>query len=386
MRFAVGETAALVDADVAYIAMLTGEERRLRIIAQHGLVTDGLLGLEIEEGQGIGGQVVEDRAIFQTEDYCADPRLEHAFGELIGAEGLRTIIGLPLTNRDRVTGVLYAARHRVQSFGAREIEVLEMLASQIAVALDNARLYEDVRHESIHDPLTGIANRRLFAGRLKEEERRASRHYRPLSLLMIDVDDFKRYNDTYGHAEGDELLKALVATIDGAIRTTDVLARYGGEEFVVLLPETDLPEAMQTGERIRKAVKDRFAVDDGAAEPEKSSGTVTVSVGVAAFGEQYVGGPSLLERADAVMYEAKRRGKDRVIADDTEPLTSPGADAGWATGSGSAVSTTPLVCRLSEHPVDLARRGEVARHVQHLGLFCLGSTMMLLSEDDRPYK
>ena len=145
------------------------------------------------------------------------------------------------------------------------------------------------------------------------------------------MDDFKLYNDTYGHAEGDELLKTLVATVADAIRTTDVLARYGGEEFVVLLPETDLPEAIQTGERIREAVKDRFAVEGGAADPKMGSGTVTVSVGVAAaFDEKYAGGPSLLERADAVMYEAKRQGKDRVVADDTAALTSPEAE--WATG------------------------------------------------------
>ncbi|HZJ02542.1 MAG TPA: sensor domain-containing diguanylate cyclase [Thermoleophilia bacterium] len=332
LEFAVGETPALVDADVAYIATLTGTERRLRIVAQHGLVSDGLLGLEIEEGHGIGGQVVAERAIFHTEDYCADPRLEHAFGDMIDAEGLRTIIGLPLTNHDRVLGVLYAARHRVQTFRAPEIAVLEMLASQIAVALYNARLYEDVRHESIHDSLTGIFNRRLFERRLREEERRAARHGRPLSLLMIDADDFKRRNDTHGHSKGDELLKALVATMADAIRTTDVLARYGGEEFAVILPETDLPEAIQTGERIRQAVKDRFAVEGGAADPKMGSGTITVSVGAAAFDEKYAGGPSLLERADAAMYEAKRQSKDRVVADDTAALTSPEADAEWATG------------------------------------------------------
>src|SRR5665811_2110465 len=127
-------------------------------------------------------------------------------------------------------------------------------------------------------------------------------------------------------------LKALVATMADAIRTTDVLARYGGEEFVVLLPETDLPEAIQTGERIREAVKDRFAVEGGAANPKMGSGAVTVSVGVAAFGEKYAGGPSLLERADAAMYQAKREGKDRVVADDSAALTSPEADAERATG------------------------------------------------------
>jgi diguanylate cyclase (GGDEF)-like protein len=309
LKFAVEETAALVDADVVYIATLKGRRRRLRVVAQHGLAGDGFLGLEIEEGQGIGGRVVIDRGIVQTEDYCADPRLEHPYGDIIRAEGLRTIIGLPLVNRNRVVGVFYAARRQALLFRAPEIVILEMLSSQIAVALENARLFEDVRQKSIHDPLTGIFNRRLFERRLGEEERRAARYGRPLSLLMIDVDDFKRYNDTYGHTKGDELLRELVAATAGAIRNTDVLARYGGEEFVVLLPETDLPEAAQAGERIRAAVRDRFGLKKG------DSSTITVSVGVAALSAEYSGAAGMVERADAAMYRAKRQGKDRVSVD-----------------------------------------------------------------------
>lgn len=308
LGFAVDETAALVDADVAYIATLRGGEGGLRIAAQHGVATEGLLGLEIGEGQGIGGRVMTERAIFHTEDYCADPRLEHAFGDIIGAEGLRTIIGLPLINRDRAVGVFYVARRKVRLFGVQEITILEMLSSQIAVALENAHLYEEVQRESTHDALTGLYNRRFFEGRLKKEERRAVRHYRPLSLLMIDVDAFKLFNDTYGHTEGDELLRSLAGTMAEAIRATDILARYGGEEFVVLLPDTDLADAVLAGERVCEAVRDRFALESGGER------TVTVSVGVAAVGDGRPERPSLVERADAAMYHAKREGKDRVVA------------------------------------------------------------------------
>ena len=309
LEFAVSETSGLIDADVVHIATLLGGEGGLRIVAEHGQVTDGFLGLEIKEGQGVGGRVMAERAVFQTEDYCADVRLVNPHDVALRAEGLRTVIGLPLFNRNRVVGVFYAARRQPRLFHAQEITILEMLASQIAVALENARLYEDVRQESIHDPLTGIFNRRLLEQRLREEERRAARHGRPLSLLMVDVDDFKRYNDTQGHAEGDKLLKALVAAMADALRTTDVLARYGGEEFVVLLPETDLPEAIRAGERLLEAVRDRcaFQGDDVSA--------VTVSVGVAAFGDGHPDEPSLIERADAAMYQAKQQGKDRVCAD-----------------------------------------------------------------------
>lgn len=315
LRFAVGQTAALVDADVVFLATRQGVKGPLRIVAQHGGVTDGLVGLEIQKGQGIGGKVMAERTTFQTEDYGADPRLEHPFGDINHAEGLRTIIGLPLIHHNREVGVFYAARRVVRLFDASETAILETLSSQVAVALENARLYEDARHKSMHDPLTGLFNRRVFDRRLQEEERRAARHRRPLSLLMIDVDDFKLINDVYGHAEADELLKSLAETAAAAVRKIDLLARYGGEEFVVLLPDTDLAEAVLSAERVRKALRDRFALEDGGRR------TVTVSIGVAAFGDGRPGGPSLLERADAAMYHAKRLGKDRVAADGAETHT-----------------------------------------------------------------
>ena len=316
LDFAVTETIRVADADAAYVATMTGASGSLRIVAQYGLIHDGLLGLEIEKGRGIGGRVAAERTVFHTEDYCSDPRLEHAFGDLIRAEGLRTVMGLPLVNRDRVVGVLYVARRRTLKFRAAEIEILDMLSNQIAIALGNAHLHESVYRRSIEDPLTGVFNRRQLEQCLRAEEHRAARYGHPLSLLMMDVDDFKRHNDAHGHTKGDELLRTLVTAIAGAVRSTDVLARYGGEEFVLLLPETDLSVATQMGERVREAVRDRFAPDGAEAENIGVPGSITISVGVAAFHKEYSQGASLIERADAALYRAKRQGKDRVVADD----------------------------------------------------------------------
>lgn len=324
LEFAVTEATKLVDADVAFVATLAEVTGSLRIVAEHGRVCENLLGFEMKKGCGVGGHVVAERGIFQTEDYCADPRLENDFGDLTRAEGLRTVIGLPLVNRDRVKGVLYVARRRALRFCVEEIEILEMLSSHIAVALENANLYEDVYKKSTEDPLTGVFNRRQFERCLRDEERRAVRHGRSVSLLMMDVDDFKRHNDAHGHIKGDELLKTLAVAIAGAVRSGDVLARYGGEEFVVLLPETDLSTALDVGERVREAVKERFALDGVAAGAVPASGTITMSVGAATFCGEYSEGANLIERADAALYRAKRQGKDRVVADDAgEDIVGP---------------------------------------------------------------
>ena len=163
------------------------------------------------------------------------------------------------------------------------------------------------------DPLTGLANRRRFDAALDEEWRRAKRDGSPVSLLLLDVDRFKAYNDRYGHQRGDDCLRAVASAVRSAIlRPGDLIARYGGEEFVVLLPSTDEFGAVLVAERVRAAVEDLRLPHDGSVD---CGSVVTASIGCAA-GEPADGGQEgadLLARADARLYEAKRRGRNRVI-------------------------------------------------------------------------
>jgi len=157
---------------------------------------------------------------------------------------------------------------------------------------------------SFTDGLTGLHNHRAFQERLIEEYHRARRHKKKLSVVMIDVDLFKEYNDEYGHPAGDEVLKAVAATIGACMRNTDLAARYGGEEFVLILPQTGLRGAVALADRIRKRIENR----------EWSERKVTISAGCACLGRHAADGSSLLALADRALYESKSSGRNRVSA------------------------------------------------------------------------
>jgi diguanylate cyclase (GGDEF)-like protein len=168
----------------------------------------------------------------------------------------------------------------------------------------NARL----ERLAVTDGLTGVFNHRRFQEQLQAEILRSERHKRPLSVLMIDVDFFKKVNDALGHPAGDELLRRLAEVLSADLRQTDLIARYGGEEFAVLLPETSKTEAVQVAERMRQAVESQLN-GEGAKWPVR----ITVSIGVATFPEEGPSGEQVLVAADQAMYVAKRQGRNRVI-------------------------------------------------------------------------
>ncbi len=213
------------------------------------------------------------------------------------------------------------------AFGTNRLDTVLLIAGQLAVSLDNAMLYRDLERKvaertqalqaaneqlellAITDPLTGLANRRRLTDILDAEWRRSIRPGTPIAVAMIDVDQFKLYNDRYGHPAGDECLCKVATAIRLTIRETDLVARYGGEEFAVVLPSTDERDAATIAERVRAAVA-------GLALPHASVATeiVTVSVGVAATVPNRTGTPEqLIKFADSQLYEAKRTGRNRVV-------------------------------------------------------------------------
>ena len=233
---------------------------------------------------------------------------------------------------------------RVQEDNARKLaRVIEELDEKNVRLEQEARQRREVeaalreserryRELSIRDELTGLFNSRHFYQQAEAEMRRTKRYGRDLSLLFMDIDDFKRYNDAHGHMEGDKVLRALGRVLGQSIRDTDAAFRYGGEEFVVLLPETGLDEAMAMAERIREAFA-ATAFDPGAdhvSQPVSQPVSQTVSIGAA----QYAPDEKLsafISRADGAMYEAKRSGKDRVVTAGPPPTktaspASPAAD------------------------------------------------------------
>lgn len=251
-------------------------------------------------------------------------RGESIISELCTADPRRTIdpgpmpehghLILPLRAKERVVGVFFYYLPPGRIIKQAELETFLAVGNQMGLAIDNVRLYETVRHMSIHDPLTGLYNHGRFYSLLEEEISRHRRTGRPLALLMLDIDHFKKVNDTYGHRAGDAILRQLSRLLQKEARTIDRVCRYGGEELALILPDTDLEAARKAAERLRRGVEEhRFITCD------QRQIKITVSIGVAACAETETEteaeAESLVNAADKALYAAKRAGRNRVCCD-----------------------------------------------------------------------
>ncbi|MFD0739538.1 diguanylate cyclase [Lysobacter koreensis] len=212
---------------------------------------------------------------------------------------------LPLAAQGTALGLLHL--NGAQPLGTEDVGVIEAVAEQLSLAMANLQLRETLRVQSLRDPLTGLFNRRFLEENLQRELLRCERRGLPLSVLMIDVDHFKRFNDEYGHAAGDALLAAIGATLRASTRGEDLACRYGGEEFTVVLPEIGREAALQRGEEIRLAIAATTAAHMG-----RTVGPTTASLGIASFPADAAAPDTLLDRADTALYRAKANGRDRI--------------------------------------------------------------------------
>ncbi len=228
---------------------------------------------------------------------------------------------IPLMAQGEALGVLHV---RMSGRGDEPADsaVAAAAANRLALGLANLRLRERLRSQALQDPLTGLFNRRYLEDRLDREVRRARRRGLPLSLVMLDLDHFKRINDTQGHEAGDRVLQAVAEALETTLRAEDVAARYGGEEFTVLLPGTPLEEACWVAEKLRGAVGRLRVRHAGLILPG-----VSVSAGVAALPEDGEGDAGeLLRLADAALYDAKEGGRDRLVAARVDPRAEAAGD------------------------------------------------------------
>jgi diguanylate cyclase (GGDEF)-like protein len=191
---------------------------------------------------------------------------------------------------------------------SRRHELAYTIAEHIALTVSNLDMRAALEVQATRDPLTGLYNRRYMQEFLEREIHRARRRSRPLSLMLLDVDHFKRYNDTFGHASGDEALRFVAETLLFNVRAEDLAVRYGGEEFVVILPECSLQQAALRAEEIRTRLKELYV-----ARPGELPGPVTASIGVAAFPVTTDQVDLLIKCADKALYQAKHEGRDRVV-------------------------------------------------------------------------
>lgn len=215
----------------------------------------------------------------------------------------RVVLVCPLKNSSgEVQGILCAFTTDDPYVSADYQLLLDLYVNQVSLTLENMQLNRKLREFAFIDPLTGLYNRRHFHERLRSELNRSGRKKEAVSLLMIDVDNFKQYNDNFGHIAGDRALKQLGALFKSSLRKMDVIVRYGGEEFTVILPETNLAKGLAVAEHLRSTVEGaRF-----------SGRRLTVSIGVAAFPDQATDVDELIDVSDRAMYTAKKLGRNQV--------------------------------------------------------------------------
>ncbi|MCD6080343.1 MAG: sensor domain-containing diguanylate cyclase [Candidatus Omnitrophica bacterium] len=216
----------------------------------------------------------------------------------------------PLKAKNKVIGVIFADNiYSRKPITKEDIKLLTMFANHAGLAIENSKLYHQTLHLSYTDSLTGIYNHGRFQYLLEEKLKEAKENDRSLSLIMIDIDNFKNYNDNLGHPAGDEVIKKIAEIVKNSCRKQDVPARYGGEEFALILPSTSKEEARIIGERIRKRISD-YPFKNKEIQPQ---GAITVSMGIATFPEDAEEKKELIQKADLALFTAKNKGKNQVV-------------------------------------------------------------------------
>ena len=214
---------------------------------------------------------------------------------------------VPLQVQGEILGSLHLQSEQKEKLDEAKRQLAYIVVEQMGMALSNLKLREALREQSIRDPLTGLFNRRYMEEALSQQMSRVTRQLHPLGIVMIDIDHFKRFNDTYGHAAGDTLLRELGQFLQKKIRKEDIACRYGGEEFILILPDATLEAAQQRAEELRQEIR-RLHVQVG-----QSDETITLSMGVAIHPQHARTIENVLRAADSALYRAKREGRDRVI-------------------------------------------------------------------------
>jgi len=271
----------------------------------HNLVKSTTIPLD--ESQGILALTVLEGMPFEVLSEEVRQRVDNKYLNMLGAKYFVTV---PLKAKDKVVGAIMADNIFTQKPITRsDISLLSLFANHAGLAIENSRLYEETVHLSNTDWLTKLWNHGHFQTVLSREITRAKENNTYLSLIMIDIDDFKNYNDLFGHVAGDLVIKGIAEILTEASRKKDYVCRYGGEEFSIILPQTTKEDAKNIAQRLKDKIRQhKFPNED--AQPQK---LLTISCGVATFPHDAPNKDILIHNADLALLQAKRAGKDRIV-------------------------------------------------------------------------
>jgi diguanylate cyclase (GGDEF)-like protein len=299
LREVASASTRLVPADTASVMLVDNTKRLLLCKATCGLTEEEISTVAFQSGEGIAGWVVASGDPVLLGNAEDDSRFKKIEGQ---TRTIKSMICVPLKTPEEILGVITVTAADPDRFNLGHSAILGLLANHIVKEIQHTRLYR----LAVTDPLTRVFNRQHLSERLPVEFERTRRYERPLSMMMVDVDNFKDVNDSYGHHIGDIALQEIARECVDISRESDLVVRYGGEEFLIVLSDTDLEGALILAERLRQSIE-----AESFAAPQANI-HLTVSIGVAQIMEHDTRPDELIQRADEALYEAKHKGKNRV--------------------------------------------------------------------------
>ena len=295
-KYIVHQTAEILDTKRCSLMFFDPSANELYVNASYGLVEEMTHNGRVRIGDPVAGIValqnravliedIEDNGIFKQQNKKAYTQ--------------RSFMSAPIFYNDKLLGILNVSEKQGR-FNNMDLKVLETIAQQAAVSINKTQALSNFEQLSQIDPMTGLLNFRSFIQKIEEETHRAKRYGAPLSLMMIDIDNFKTYNDTYGHPEADKLLKKLADIFKANLRTTEFIFRYAGDEFAIILPQTNEAQAAIAAEKVRQIVEKEFYKDN-----------ISISIGIAQYHAD-LSKEMLIKQADDSLYQSKESGRNRV--------------------------------------------------------------------------
>lgn len=298
--FVIHKSCEILESERCSLMLLDEDTKDLRIKGAAGLEEDVIRNCKVKLGEGVAGKVAQTQQPVLVADIESDERFD---GKNKPYYKSKSFMSVPIILEKKLIGVVNISERKsndFQPYSLLDLKILTGIVREAAVAIENARIYKELKYLANTDPMTHLFNFRHFTSTLDNEILRSQRYNRPVCLLLIDIDDFKSYNDEFGHLQGDILLKEVARMLTDGCREVDVVCRYAGDEFVIIMPETNKDQAFIVAQRLMNNM-----------EKLTLSKPMTFSIGGASYG-QGTDRRDLIMKTDQALYEAKNKGKNQI--------------------------------------------------------------------------